>query len=164
MICQAASVTQPDRLTWLCDHLGVTTIEDLTPRVFPLLVRAPSSCHIWDSNSCPPDLELGALTKWLASRMLFWVSAGCYSCSSIFWIIFSKKCLFAYMENTLNGEKNLKLCIMSVTNIRTWKNFLIFYFSPRWIWRSQKNISRYCLFKCWLHNYSLIFAFCASSV
>ncbi len=30
-----------------------------------------------DSNSCPPDMELGALTKWLASRMLVWVvSAG----------------------------------------------------------------------------------------
>ncbi len=29
-----------------------------------------------DSNSCPPDLELGALTKWLASRMLVCVSAG----------------------------------------------------------------------------------------
>jgi hypothetical protein len=24
--------------------------------------------HIGDSNSCPPDLELDALTKWLASQ------------------------------------------------------------------------------------------------
>ncbi len=47
----------------------------LTSRVFPpLLVSAPSSHPIRDSNSCFPDLELGALTKWLASRMLVWVS------------------------------------------------------------------------------------------
>jgi hypothetical protein len=34
----------------------------------PLLVRAPRSCHTGDSNSCPPDLELGALllNGWLA--------------------------------------------------------------------------------------------------
>ncbi len=32
------------------------------------LVSAPSSCHTGYSNSCPPDLELGALIKWLASR------------------------------------------------------------------------------------------------
>ncbi len=32
------------------------------------LVSAPSSCRTGDSNSCSPDLELGALTKWLASR------------------------------------------------------------------------------------------------
>jgi hypothetical protein len=42
--------------------------KDLTPRVFPLLVSATSSCRTGDSNSCPPDLELGALTKWLATR------------------------------------------------------------------------------------------------
>ncbi len=28
------------------------------------------------TSGSPPDLELGALTKWLASRMLIWVSAG----------------------------------------------------------------------------------------
>ncbi len=42
--------------------------KDLTPRVIPLLVSAPSSCRKGDSNSCPSDLKLGALTKWLASR------------------------------------------------------------------------------------------------
>jgi hypothetical protein len=32
-------------------------------------VSAPSSRRIGDSNSCPqPDLELGAVRKWLASR------------------------------------------------------------------------------------------------
>ncbi len=49
----------------------VTSIleKDLTQRVFPLLVRAPSSPRIGYSYSCPPpDLKLGALTKWLASR------------------------------------------------------------------------------------------------
>ncbi len=34
------------------------------------------ACHTGNSNSCPPDKELGALTKWLACRMLVWVSAG----------------------------------------------------------------------------------------
>ncbi len=37
----------------------------LTPRVFPLLVGAPSSCCTGDSNSCPPNLELGApIRRW----------------------------------------------------------------------------------------------------
>ncbi len=44
------------------------------PRVFILLVSAQSSRRIGESNSCPPDLELGALTKWQASRMLVRVS------------------------------------------------------------------------------------------
>jgi hypothetical protein len=35
---------------------------------FHLLVSAPRSCHTGDSNSCPPDLELGALTRSLGSR------------------------------------------------------------------------------------------------
>jgi hypothetical protein len=37
-----------------------------------------------DSNSSPPDQELGALTKWLASRMLVWASAGF---TTIFWFL-----------------------------------------------------------------------------
>ncbi len=45
-------------------------------RIFPLLVSSPSSRRIGDSNSCPPDPESGVLTKWLASRLLVWVSAG----------------------------------------------------------------------------------------
>jgi hypothetical protein len=39
--------------------------KDLNPRVFPILVSAPGSCRTGDSNSCPPDLELGALSKCL---------------------------------------------------------------------------------------------------
>jgi hypothetical protein len=31
------------------------------------LVSAPSSCRTGDS-SCPPDLEISAVTKWLGSR------------------------------------------------------------------------------------------------
>ncbi len=38
-----------------------------------ILVNPPSTGHTGDSNSWPPDLELGAVTKWLASRMLVWV-------------------------------------------------------------------------------------------
>jgi hypothetical protein len=37
---------------------------------FHFLVSAPSPCRTGDLNSCPPDLELGALTKWLASRVV----------------------------------------------------------------------------------------------
>jgi hypothetical protein len=44
---------------------------------FTLLVSAPSSCRTGDSisNSCPPDLELDVLTKWIAIPMLVCVSA-----------------------------------------------------------------------------------------
>jgi hypothetical protein len=64
--CQGASVTQPDRLTWSYDHVGVATVERLDLKgSFHFLVSAPSSCRTGDTNSCP---ELGSLTKWLASR------------------------------------------------------------------------------------------------
>ncbi len=45
-------------------------------KTWPLstLVSAPSSCRTGDSNSCPLNLKLGALTKWLASRTLVCVS------------------------------------------------------------------------------------------
>jgi hypothetical protein len=36
----------------------------LTPRIFPLLVNAQSSRRIGNSNSRPPDLKLGAVTKY----------------------------------------------------------------------------------------------------
>ncbi len=42
---------------------GIYLWEDLTPKVFPLFVSAPSSRRIRDSNSCPQDLELGSLSK-----------------------------------------------------------------------------------------------------
>ncbi len=38
-------------------------------RLVHLLVPVPAH-QVGDSNSCPPDLELGALIKWLASWML----------------------------------------------------------------------------------------------
>jgi hypothetical protein len=45
---------------------GAIRVENLTPRVFPL----SASAHTWDSNSCPPDQELGALSKWLVGGMV----------------------------------------------------------------------------------------------
>jgi hypothetical protein len=54
----------------ISDHIGVTTVERPDPKDLFTLVSAWSSRHTGDSNSCPPDLELGVLTKWLASRML----------------------------------------------------------------------------------------------
>ncbi len=70
---QDASIRQPDKLTWSCDyashvlrhHVESPLWKDLTPGVFPLLVRAPRSCRI------TPYPELGALTKLLASRCQF---------------------------------------------------------------------------------------------
>jgi hypothetical protein len=53
------------------------TVEWPDPRpVFPLWVSALSSRRIGDSKSCSPDLEIGTLNKWLASRMLVWLSEG----------------------------------------------------------------------------------------
>ncbi len=43
-------------------------VERSDPKGLSTLVSAPSSRLTGDLNSCPPDLELGALTKWLASR------------------------------------------------------------------------------------------------
>ncbi len=83
-VCQASeyvhdmptvSVTQPDRLTWSCDHVGVTTVERPDPKSLSTFSQCTELRCIGDSSSYPPDLELGALTKWLASRMLVWVSA-----------------------------------------------------------------------------------------
>ncbi len=38
------------------------------------LANAPSSHHTKDWNSCPPDLELRTLSKWLASQIIEWMS------------------------------------------------------------------------------------------
>jgi hypothetical protein len=50
---------------------GICRKKDLTSTVFQFLVSAQSSFRIGDLNSCPSDLELGALTKWLASRSYY---------------------------------------------------------------------------------------------
>ncbi len=78
MMCQAAIVTQADRLTWSCAHVGAvrTTVERPDPKDLSTLVNGPRSRRIGNSNSHPPDLELGVLTKWLARRMLVWGMAG----------------------------------------------------------------------------------------
>jgi hypothetical protein len=52
-------------LLFLCPFTYFFLVKDLTTRVFPLLVSAPNSHRIVDSYSF--TLELGALTKWLAS-------------------------------------------------------------------------------------------------
>jgi hypothetical protein len=51
-------------------------MERLDPKDLATLISAPSSIQAGDTKSCPPDLELGAITQWLASRMLVCVSAG----------------------------------------------------------------------------------------
>ncbi len=48
----------------------ITTAERPDPKDLSTLESAPRSSHTGDSNSCLPDLELGALFIWLASRML----------------------------------------------------------------------------------------------
>jgi len=52
----------------ISDHVGVPTCglwKDLTPKIFA--VSAPNSIYAGNSN-CPPDRELGSLTKGLASQ------------------------------------------------------------------------------------------------
>jgi|688.fasta_scaffold482476_1 hypothetical protein len=51
-----------------------TVKKDLTLTIFPLYSVYQVPAAQGDSNSCLPDLELGSLTKWLASWMLVWVS------------------------------------------------------------------------------------------
>ncbi len=79
---ESARVTQPtvwhDHVIMPAAYSDITSgsplSKDLTPRAFPHLVSALSSCGIGDSYSCSPDVELCPLTKWLPSRMLLWVS------------------------------------------------------------------------------------------
>ncbi len=75
--CECYAARQTDMIIWSCR--GHHCRKTWPPIVFPLLVNAPSSRLIGDLNSRPSDLELGALTKWLASQMLVWVSAGFYA-------------------------------------------------------------------------------------
>jgi hypothetical protein len=66
--CQAS--TQTDSVLHVWHYVitrGFTTVERPNPMIFPFL---SVHRHIGDSNSCPPDLELGFLTKWLASWRL----------------------------------------------------------------------------------------------
>ncbi len=50
--------------------LGVTTVERPDPKALYTLINASYFRYTGDSYLCSPDLELGALTKWIASRML----------------------------------------------------------------------------------------------
>jgi hypothetical protein len=66
--CQAASITQPDRLTWSCDHVGVTNVERPDPKGLSTFSQCtellPHREYIL--MIC---MELSALTKWVV-----WVS------------------------------------------------------------------------------------------
>ncbi len=50
------------------------------------------------------------------------------------------------MKNTLNGEKSSKILHISVNSWTIWKKVRSSLF-PRYVWLSQKTISRYCPFK-----------------
>ncbi len=67
----------PDRLTWSCDHIGVTTVERPDPKglsTFSQCIDFPP--HRGFKLMSSGSWVIGALTKWLASRMLVWVLAG----------------------------------------------------------------------------------------
>ncbi len=84
---------------------------------FHFLVNAPSSRRIGDSNSRPPDLELGALTKWLASRMLVWVLAG-FSTTFVFYPCFIQEGLSSEsgLQEVNNEDDRFKLLFNMVTH------------------------------------------------
>ncbi len=72
--CERYAARQTDMIMWSHQPHAQTSCRGHHCRKtwpqgsFHFLVSAPSSCHTGDSNSYPPDLKLGALTKWLASR------------------------------------------------------------------------------------------------
>ncbi len=101
--CQAVSVTQPDRLTLLCDHtshvlrhhIGVTTAERPDPKglfTFSQCIKFPMHRGF---KLVSLNLELGPLTKWLASWMLVLVSRQAYNgsyCSTTEQLGMSSEC------------------------------------------------------------------------
>ncbi len=50
------------------------------------------------------------------------------------------------MENTLNGEKSVKIMHISASNRTPWETFQILSSYLRYDWLSQRTISRYCPF------------------
>ncbi len=76
------------------------------PKDLSTLVSAPNSHHTGDSNSCPPDLELGALTKWLASRILVWVS---WQASLQFFPALSVFCKYIF---TMEHYENIRVSLL----------------------------------------------------
>jgi hypothetical protein len=52
----------------MCDHVGVTNIEDCIPNRPSILSEHTNYVHAADSNSRPLEEEIGSLTKWLASQ------------------------------------------------------------------------------------------------
>ncbi len=84
---------------------------------FHFLVNAPSSRRIGDSNSRPPDLELGALTKWLSSRMLIWILAG-FSTTFVFYPFFIQEGLSSEsgLQEVNSEDDRFKLLFNMVTH------------------------------------------------
>ncbi len=94
----------------------------------PTFIECTSSRHTVDSNSCPPDPELGTLTNWLASQMLVWVSS-CISPSST--------ALVLHFCNSVAGDAGtigtVGVCSASslyCVNPELLFNLFIFLFSP----------------------------------
>ncbi len=73
-LCLPSCVAWPDRQCSMSDKeydVGVTNIEDVNPGSSTVLVNVTSSVSTGDCmNSCPPDQELGALTKELAIHLI----------------------------------------------------------------------------------------------
>jgi hypothetical protein len=65
----------------------------------------------------------------------------------IFWISLKPKLLYAYTENTLNGEISTESVNISVKNNKNFKKFEMLSIHTIWERLSQKTISRYCPFK-----------------
>ncbi len=88
LTCQAGSVLlYMSKMTW--SRRGHLCRKTWPIRIFPLWSVYYSSRHNHlNLNSCPPELELGALTKWLASRMLVWVSRKASLHDPVFLIVY----------------------------------------------------------------------------
>jgi hypothetical protein len=65
----------------------------------------------------------------------------------IFWLSLKQKLLYAYTENTLNGEISTESVYISVNNNTNSKKFLILSIYTIWDRLCLKSISRYCPFK-----------------
>jgi hypothetical protein len=76
-------------------HVGVTNVEDLTPRGFSTFTWRTKFCPAGDSKSCPPEQEQSALTKGLVSR----------DCLGLGWLVYS----FCYFQRIEREEHDKKI-------------------------------------------------------
>ncbi len=66
--CRRYAAKQTDMIMWSCQPRAQTSCQSHHCRkTWPKGLFTFSQCCIGDSNSRPPDLKLGAITKWLAS-------------------------------------------------------------------------------------------------